>query len=132
MDLTSKEALEKFKLLYESKCKEQPNNLIGFDMCYVAVKKDLKRLEVLESNSDKVIKDSVKLINRNLELQQENEKLKEIFNTLIAWLQQEKEKVKLDIKKSTRHGQLANAFGKENIIEAVLEYLTEKGLGNDR
>jgi hypothetical protein len=44
----SLEALEKFKLLYESKCKEQPKNLIGFDMCYIAIKQDLERLEELK------------------------------------------------------------------------------------
>ena len=45
-------------------------------------KKLKERLETLERNSDKVIKDSVKLINRNLELQQENEKLKKAISLL--------------------------------------------------
>lgn len=39
-------------------------------------KQDLERLETLENNSNKVIKDSVALMNKNLELQRENEKLK--------------------------------------------------------
>lgn len=47
----SLEALEKFKLLYESKCKEQPKNLIGFDMCYITIKQDLERLEELEKEN---------------------------------------------------------------------------------
>lgn len=56
--MTSKEALEKFKSLYESKCKEQPKNLIGFDICYITIKQALERLEVLEE----IHKDDTKLI----------------------------------------------------------------------
>ena len=51
--MTSKEALEKFKLLYESKC-DSPNNLIGFDMCYITIKKDLERLEELEKENQEL------------------------------------------------------------------------------
>ena len=46
------------------------------------IKKDLDRLEVLERNSDKVIKDSVNLMNRNLELQQRLEMLEQSSDTL--------------------------------------------------
>lgn len=46
----------------------------------------LERLEMLESNSDKVIKDSVKLINKNLELQKENEKLKKEKEQIKEWV----------------------------------------------
>ena len=56
--MTSKEALEKFKLLYESKCKEQTKNLIGFDMCYIIIKQALEHLEVLEE----IHRDDTKLI----------------------------------------------------------------------
>ena len=65
-------------------------NEFGFSMSIEMAKdilntfnQDLERLEVLERNSDKVIKDSVKLINRNLELQQENEKLKKAIEIII-------------------------------------------------
>ena len=37
----SEQALEKFKKLYEKHC-ESPNNIIGFDMCYIAIKQDLE------------------------------------------------------------------------------------------
>lgn len=70
--------------------------------------KDLERLEKLESNSDKVIKDSVKLINKNLELQQrlevlekENEQLKgneNIVSNYAYSLKEENEKLKKAIK----------------------------------
>lgn len=47
--MTNKEALKKFKLLYEKKYKENPSlDLLGFDMCYIAIKQDLERLEKLE------------------------------------------------------------------------------------
>lgn len=47
--MASKEALKKFKLLYEKKYKENPSlDLLGFDMCYIAIKQDLERLEKLE------------------------------------------------------------------------------------
>ena len=45
--MNSKECLEKFKLLYENKCKS-PNNIIGFDVCYSSIKQSLDRLEILE------------------------------------------------------------------------------------
>jgi hypothetical protein len=55
--MNSLEALDKFKLLYESKCKEQPKNLIGFDMCYITIKQDLERLETLENRINNKIKE---------------------------------------------------------------------------
>ena len=47
--MTNKEALKKVKLLYEKKYKENPSlDILGFDMCYRTIKKDLERLEKLE------------------------------------------------------------------------------------
>ena len=57
--MTSKEALEKFKLLYESKCKSS-NNIIGFDMCYTTIKQDLERLEILEKFIE-ILKDKLEV-----------------------------------------------------------------------
>lgn len=79
--MTSKEVLEELKtfigfirqeVFYEQayKCIEILEDIIK------SLQERLERLEVVEINSDKVIKDSVKLINKNLELQLENEKLK--------------------------------------------------------
>lgn len=78
--MTSKEALEK---LYDG----YQYGMAGRSF-YDLIKQDLERLEMLESNSDKVIKDSVKLINKNLELQQENEKLKKALDEackMLSW-----------------------------------------------
>ena len=75
----SLEALEKFKLLYESKCKS-PNNLIGFDMCYITIKQDLERLEKLENyppEFDGFLYSFEGLIERNKKLEDENQELKE-------------------------------------------------------
>lgn len=65
--MTSKEALERLYLgLYSQ------NEMSNY---YDLVLKNLERLEILERNSDKVIKDSVALMNKNLELQQRLETL---------------------------------------------------------
>lgn len=64
---------------------------------YKQVLQDLERLEVLERNSDKVIKDSVALMNRNIKLQKENISLNRINNLLqdrIEILTQGNEKLK--------------------------------------
>lgn len=77
--MTNKEALESLVKIYEiNKTTKQ----------YKTIKQDLERLEVLERNSDKVIKDSVKLMNRNFELQQQNEKLKKALESackILSW-----------------------------------------------
>lgn len=80
--MTSKEYI-KAKLEYL--IRYEPSLSFDIDM-FEQVLKDLDSLEVLESNNEKVIKDSVKLINKNLELQQrlealekENKELKEII-----------------------------------------------------
>lgn len=49
-ELTALEALERFKLLYENKCKS-PNNIIGFDVCYATIEQDLERLKELEEKN---------------------------------------------------------------------------------
>lgn len=47
--MANKEALKKVKLLYEKKYKENPSlDILGFDMCYIAIKQDLEWLEKLE------------------------------------------------------------------------------------
>ena len=79
--MTSKEALEKFKLLYESKCKSS-NNIIGFDMCYTTIKQDLERLEELEEENQD-LKDNEKIItDYGYNLVIENEKYKKAIEIL--------------------------------------------------
>ena len=83
--MTSKEALKKLEYFTNWTSDENIDkdlyNLWGNVACRT-IKQALERLEVLERNSNKVIKDSVKLMNRNLELQQQNEKLKKAIRLL--------------------------------------------------
>ena len=80
--MTSKEALEELVSIYNGIQYGIQYDVEDIIELFDIIKQDLERLEVLESNSNKVIKDSVKLINKNLELQQENEKLKKVISIL--------------------------------------------------
>lgn len=81
--MKSLEALEKIKVHslsaitgeHSSPYNEYLQSETEFIKDYDIIKQDLERLKVLESNSNKVIKDSVALINKNLELQQRLEEL---------------------------------------------------------
>ena len=134
--MTSKEALENLvhckMTLKCPTCKHK--NRCTMERDYNTIKQDLERLKTLESNSDKIIKDIVKLINKNLELQQrlevlekENEQLKGTENIVSNYaysLKEENEKLKkaLKIIKNKCYSlQLTEATDEEfNLIKEVL------------
>lgn len=71
--MTSKEALQQIMTIYG-----ETNSLEGTYDLFKKIKKDLERLQELEvanRNNENVIADSVKLLNRNLELQSRLETL---------------------------------------------------------
>lgn len=86
--MTSKEALEKFKLLYENKCQEQPKNLIGFDMCYIAIKQELERKEELENENKELRSKNFDLSINNVHLRNEIFYLKDKYQTAIEILKE--------------------------------------------
>lgn len=111
------------------------------------LKQDLERLEALESNSDKVIKDSVKLINKNLELQArlevleiENQDLKDNEKIITDYgfnLIQENEKLKKVIeiytKLSTIDKECTTSYLVRNGMITQQEYeLLKEVLGDER
>lgn len=86
--MSSLEALEKFKLLYESKCKEQPKNLIGFDMCYITIKQDLemlKHIKNLRTTPNALETSLAKYMNKCIELEKENQELKNDLSAVEFW-----------------------------------------------
>lgn len=84
--MTSKEALRE---IITATLKYLPDSVIEKNSKLSnIVLQDLEHLETLERNSNKVIMDSIKVINRNLELQAENEKLKKALEKackILSW-----------------------------------------------
>lgn len=142
--MSSKEALEIIELILNN----HSNMLEVNDKrneCLNVIKQDIERLEKLEienRNNEKVIKDSVKLINKNLELKErlevleiENEQLKgneDIVSNYAYGLKEENEKLKKAIEYEIEllierrfNAYACDNYEVYNVIDAIIEELKE-------
>lgn len=114
--MNSKEALE--IIIFRLTSHEEDLELRETDKKAIEIiKQNLERLEKLEienRNNEKVIKDSVKLINKNLELRQENEKLKKAIEKELALLNERRETF-----------WVTDSYDEYAVVNAIIEELKE-------